>query len=172
MKRIIIAAVFLAAAVSLFAQEYDQKLLKNQGLTDDQITKLTAIQNQGREEIQKARADANVLKARLTQLLVGSNVDMSQVEKVVKEAADLDVKIKLAQIRQEIAVRKLLGDATWNRLTKALRQKKEAAQAKVEAEAQGAAEKPLAGRNLSKEQRDKALELLKELRQILGESQQ
>jgi len=186
-RKALILVILIAAAAALGAQEYDQKFLKNQGLTEDQIARLTEVQDKYREEIQKARADSNVLKARLAQLLVGANVDMGQVEKTVKEAADLDVKIKLAQIRQEIALRKLLGDKRWAEITRALRQRKAAVEEKANtgdkqtaaaqmprstaAEAKAAEEK-VAGRNLSKEQREKALELLKELRQLLGETQQ
>jgi G:T/U-mismatch repair DNA glycosylase len=163
MKRTIIIAVFLLTAALLFAQDYEEKFLKNQGLTDDQIAKLSAIQEQSRDDIQKARAEINVAKARLAQLLLAGNPDMSQVEKTVREAGDLEVRIKMTQIRQEIAIRKLLGDTKWRELTKALRQKKAAAEA--------AAEKKTAGRNLSKDEREKALQLLKELRQTLGDSQ-
>jgi hypothetical protein len=170
MKRITIVAVFLAVALAVFAQDYEEKLLKNQGLTDDQIAKVLSIQEQGREEILKARADVNVAKARLSQLLLSSNPDMSAVEKTVKEAADLEARIKMAQIRQEIAVRKLLGDKKWSELARVIRQRKAAVADKEAAAEKPAAEKPAAaGRNLSKEEREKALELLKQLKQTLGE---
>ncbi len=165
MKRIAVISALLLAAAVLFAQEYSQTFLKNQGLTEDQISKLLALQDQNGEDLRKARADANVIKARLAQLLVNVNANMNEVEKAVRDAAELDVRIKLMQIRQELAVRKLLGDALWSRVTRALRQKRAAIGAKVE-------EKAAQGRNLSKEQREKALELMKELKQVLGEAQE
>lgn len=164
MKRTFIVIVLLAVALAAGGAqaEYSQQVLKQLGLTEAQVQKLADIQDQSQAEIAAAQADAAVARAELTRLLVPADPDMAAVEKAVRTAADADVKIKLSQIRRELAVRKTIGDRKWRQLVALLR-----STASSRADAAGTGGGGGAAAGTARDQRVRAL--LKELLDLVGQ---
>jgi hypothetical protein len=115
MKRII--AVFgLAALVvaSAGSQEAVQaQLAKRLGLTDQQAGRFVAIYADTAADLAKSRAEINVQKALLAKLLLDADADERDVERILRQAMEAEVQVRMIQIRRELAARKLIGDRKW-----------------------------------------------------------
>jgi hypothetical protein len=165
MKRVLaaLALLTLAAALGAAQAEYSQQVLKQLGLTEEQVTKLADLQDQSQSEVNAAQADLAVQKAELTRLLVTADPDMAAVEKLVRAAAESDVKVKMSQIRRELAVRKVIGDRKWRQLLVLLR----AASRQGAAAGTGSAAGTGAAAATQREQRVRAL--LRELLDLMNQ---
>jgi hypothetical protein len=163
MKRIIVVLGVLVLAASLAgAQEAVKSLLvKRLGLTDPQAEKFIAIYTDSAEELAKARAEIAVQKALLAKLLLDVNVSDREVEKVLRQAMEAEIQVRMTQIRRELAARKLIGDKRWRQLRDLLRR---LAAQKARSAARNAPARPAQPELDEKEQA-----LLQELADVLGE---
>ena len=163
MKRIIVLLSILALAVSTAgAQEVVQaQLVKRLGLTDQQAEQFVAIYADSAADLAKARAEINVQKALLAKLLLDVNVSDREVEKVLRQAMEAELQVRMIQIRRELAGRRLIGDKRWRQLRDLLRRfaALKARQAARDAPARAA----------PPELDEKDLALLQELADLLGE---
>jgi hypothetical protein len=163
MKRIIVVLGVLVLAASLVgAQEaVKAQLVKRLGLTDQQAEKFIAIYTDSAEELAKARAEIAVQKALLAKLLLDVNVSDREVEKVLRQAMEAEIQVRMTQIRRELAARKLIGDKRWRQLRDLLRR---LAAQKARSAARNAPARPAQPELDEKEQA-----LLQELADVLGE---
>jgi DNA repair exonuclease SbcCD ATPase subunit len=163
MKRIIVVLGVLVLAASLVgAQEaVKAQLMKRLGLTDPQAEKFIAIYTDSAEELAKARAEIAVQKALLAKLLLDVNVSDREVEKVLRQAMEAEIQVRMTQIRRELAARKLIGDKRWRQLRDLLRR---LAAQKARIAARNAPARPPQPELDEKEQA-----LLQELADVLGE---
>ena len=165
MKRIIVVLCVLALAATLAgAQEaVKTRLARRLGLTEQQAEQFIAIYTDSAEELARARADVNVQKALLAKLLLDADANDREVEKVLRQAMEAELQVRLIQVRRELAARKLVGDRRWLQLRELLRRL--AAQKAREAARQAG------GRQATDEAELDAREraLLQELADLLGE---
>jgi hypothetical protein len=75
----------------------------------------------------------------------------------------------MAEISRELKLRKAIGDRKWQKLVQAIRQRQEAVREKALGRAGGAEAAPQ-GDKADATKRQRARELLKELRDLLGET--
>ena len=123
MKGKIVAVLLLAlAAGAAFAQtDEDRRIWQKLGLSEQQIGQVRETFERADKVIREARAEIDVLKAELRRLLLREPVDMEQVEKQLRASLEWEYRLRLAQIRRQVDLRKLLGDETYARLMQAIR---------------------------------------------------
>jgi parvulin-like peptidyl-prolyl isomerase len=127
MKKIcMILLCLILAAVAASAQAMNNRqMLKRLGLTDDQISQFSVIQQQALPEIRSAQADMRQAKEALAQLLMDPRADPQEIDRRVHAVTDAEARLRIAQIRREMAVRQLIGDRAWQKLVLSLRLRRE-----------------------------------------------
>ncbi len=122
MKRILVIVVTLALAASLAGAQESAKnaLVKRFDLTDKQADQLISIYADSQQALRKAQAEVNVQKALLARLLLDTDANMREVEKVLRQAMEAELQIRMIQIQRELEARKLIGDRRWIRVRDAV----------------------------------------------------
>ena len=123
MKRIIVFLGMLAAFASAAGAEeaIQARLVKRFGLTDQQAERFVAIYAESAADLAKARAEINVQKALLAKLLLDVAASEREVERILRQAMDAELQVRMIQIRRELAARKLIGDRRWLQLRELIR---------------------------------------------------
>jgi hypothetical protein len=85
----------------------------------DQIDK---ILESNEETISKARAEIQILQAKVTRLLLEKEPSLDQIKALVKDSLDWELQVRMAQIERQIAIRKVIGEERWARVVKAIRE--------------------------------------------------
>jgi Spy/CpxP family protein refolding chaperone len=126
MRRKIVVVLLLAlAAGAAFAQaDEDRRTWQRLGLSEEQIGQVREIFQRTDKAVREARAELDVLKAELRRLLLREPVDMEQVEKQLRSSLEWEYRLRLAQIRRQVDLRKVLGDETYARLMQAIRERR------------------------------------------------
>jgi Spy/CpxP family protein refolding chaperone len=126
MRRAIPAVLLLAlAAGAAFAQtDEDRRVWQRLGLSEEQTGQVREIFERTDKVVREARAEIDVLKAELRRLLLREPVDMEQVEKRLRSSLEWEYRLRLAQIRRQVDLRKVLGDETYARLMQAVRERR------------------------------------------------
>ena len=131
MKRLIaLTALILITGVS-FAQQnpassaYTQRGLELLGLASDEIQEILQIQEEANAQIVRHRADQGIKKAELARLLLDEDPNMRLVERNLREAAEIEVDIRMVEIRREVAVRQIVGTERWARIARAIRARRD-----------------------------------------------
>jgi hypothetical protein len=165
MKRIVVVLGILALAVSTVGAQDAVKaqLVKRLGLTDKQAEQFIGIYTDSTVELAKARAEIKVQKALLEKLLLDVDVGEREVEKVLRQAMEAELQVRLIQIRRELAARRLIGDRRWIQLRDLRRRL--AAQKAREAIRDAQGRQAAGGPELDAKERA----LLQELAELLGE---
>lgn len=165
MKRIVVVLGILTLVASLAGgqEAVRNQLVKRFGLTEQQAEKFIAIYADSEVELAKARAEINVQKALLARLLLDVEVSEREVEKVLRQAVEGEVQVRMIQIRRELAARKLIGDRRWMQLREMLRR---VAATRQRAALRDAPTRQAAG---GAELDAKELALLQELADLMGE---
>jgi DNA gyrase/topoisomerase IV subunit A len=158
-KRILVIVVALALAASLAGAQETAKnaLVKRFDLTDRQADQLIAIYADSQQALRKAQAEVNVQKALLARLLLDTDANMREVEKVLRQAMEAELQIRMIQIQREMEARKLIGDRRWIRVRDAVMRLTAMKAARTAAQATGG--------DLSAEDQS----LLQDLADLLGE---
>jgi hypothetical protein len=163
MKRtsLVLAALLVVVALA-GAQDGAQGLLvKRLGVTEKQAAAFLAIYADSAADLARARAEVNVQKALLARLLLDADANEREVEKILRQAVEAEVQVRMIQVRRELAARRLLGDRRWLQLRELLRR-----QAALRARAAADAEERTA-REPELDAKERAL--LDELVDLLGE---
>lgn len=163
MKRVIaVLGLLVLAAATAGAQEVlTNQLAKRLGLTDRQAAQFLAIYADSAADLAKARAEINVQKALLARLLLNASTGEREVERVLRQAMEAELQVRMIQIRRELAARRLIGDRKWLQLREMLKRL-------------AALKERMAARDGSGRQADVEIdaddqELLQELSELLGE---
>ena len=127
MKHLLIAMVLISGILlSAVAQENGQffesaRIQKDLALTDTEVKNLRELWDSSQNAIKVINADRDVKASELKRLLVETKVDMNAVQKTLREAMDLEYKLRLAQIERTVKARDILGEERWARLQRYLR---------------------------------------------------
>ncbi len=65
-----------------------------------------------------------MLKAQLRKLLFEEQVNMREVERMLRQSLEWELKERLAQIRRQVELRELLGDAKYARMSQAVERRR------------------------------------------------
>ena len=114
------ATLLLLIGYVASAQPIDSsEILEKFGLNDREIEQVMAIQRETERTIQETRIELNLLKAQLEKLLFDIEVDMNQVEKLLRQSIEWKLKSELAEIRRRIELRKIFGEERWAKFLRA-----------------------------------------------------
>jgi hypothetical protein len=125
-----LAAAFLASPCSAQAQKaappaqapstapedeqaQGEKAARKLGLQPKELDQIEKILDRNEEAIGKARAEIQILQARITRLLLEKEPSMDQVRALVKESLDWELQVRMAQIERQVAIRKVVGEERW-----------------------------------------------------------
>ncbi len=131
MKRLIAATVLILLTSLAFSQQpttspaYTQRGLELIGLTPDEIQQILLLQEEASAGIVRYRADQGIKKAELARLLLDEDPNMRLVERNLREAAEIEVEIRMIEIKREIAIRQIVGAERWARIVQAVRARRD-----------------------------------------------
>jgi hypothetical protein len=126
MKRLA-AILFLVAIATGFAFGQDWEIpevLERMGANEEQIETVVEIFEETEREIQEARLEIEILKAQLRKLLFQEAVNMREVERLLRDSLDWELKERMAQIRRQVELRKVLADRMYARLMKRMQERR------------------------------------------------
>lgn len=125
MKRAVLIFVLLSAFTgAALAQDWDNpQFLQKAGLTEQEITEVTRVFDETEQAIQEARLEVDVLKAQLRKLLFAEKVDMREVERLLRAGLEWELKERMAQVRRQVELRRILGDRRYARLLEQYRER-------------------------------------------------
>jgi hypothetical protein len=132
MKKLIATVALLVVAASVFSQSlYSDRILRNLGLSEDQIEKITEAEREAAESVRILRAELAIKKAELARILLDQSPNMRAVERNLRETADIEVRIRMNEIERELAIRDIVGAERWSRIVQAVRERRQAAAARA-----------------------------------------
>jgi len=127
MKRTALIVVLLAAcAGAALAQDWDNpQLLAKAGLSEQEIAEVTAVFDDTEKIIQGARLEIDVLRAQLRKLLFAEEqkVEMREVERLLRSSLEWELKERMAQVRRQVELRRILGDRRYAHIIAQLRER-------------------------------------------------
>ena len=115
-----VAALVMTATVLTAQSAFSERTLQALGLNSEEIRQVRVIHQNTDTAIRRLEADLAVKKAELARILMDESPNMRQVERNLRESAAIEVDIRLAEIRREIAVRDSLGTDRWARMVRML----------------------------------------------------
>jgi hypothetical protein len=118
-KRLILICSLGSIALGFaYSQDWDvPQVLKRLELGEEEIENIREVFEQTDKEIREARLEIDILKAQLRKLLFQQQVNMREVERLLRESLEWEMNERMAQIRRQVQLRTLLGDAKYARLT-------------------------------------------------------
>ena len=141
MKQLAAAVMLFFIAGAVFSQQaapsamYTQRGLEMLGLAADEIEEILRIQEEAAASIRRLHADQEVKKAELARLLMDEEPNMRLIERNLRETAEIEVDVRMVEIRREVAVRRIVGTERWARIIQFLRQRRDQAAQEIAGQA-------------------------------------
>lgn len=129
---------------------YTERGLEMLGLSTEEIDQIMQIQEDSADQIRRHQADLQIKKAELARLLLEDDPNMRLVERNLRESAEIEVEMRLVEIKREYAVREIVGTDQWARIMQALQARRDEIAANVS---------------------DQAAQRLREVQQLIAEKQ-
>lgn len=126
MKRLMLFLMMGLLAVGFsYAQDWDNsEVLERLDLDEQQVEKIREIFEETEKEIRQARLEIDVLRAQLRKLLFEEQVNMREVERMLRQSLEWELKERMAQIGRQVELRELLGDAKYARMSQAIEKRR------------------------------------------------
>jgi hypothetical protein len=127
MRRALLLLLLIWIPVSVsFAQDvYAPRLLESLGLDQSQIEEIQKIQSDTASSLRRFQADQAIKKAELARLLLEESPDLRKVEQNLRDTAEIEVQMRMVEIKREIQIRSIVGVEEWTRLLSAARVQRE-----------------------------------------------
>ncbi|MBT3273339.1 MAG: hypothetical protein HN368_09305, partial [Spirochaetales bacterium] len=97
------------------------QIMQRIGLTELEIESVVKVFEDTELIIQEANLELNIYKAQLARLLFPKDVEMREVEKLLSQSYEWQMKRQLAQIRRQVMTRQILGDERWTQYSNIIR---------------------------------------------------
>ena len=119
MRRLVVICLLGLIAVGFaYSQDWDNpQILKRLDLGEEEIANIREVFEKTEMEIREARLEIDILKAQLRKLLFQQQVNMREVERLLRDSLEWEMKERMAQIQRQVQLRTLLGDTKYARLT-------------------------------------------------------
>jgi hypothetical protein len=122
MRKYLYVLGLLLAAMSAGAQNtYEPEALRGLGLNDTEIDGIREIVQDVQPANARLMAELNIKKAELARLLVDENPNQRQIERNLRESAEIEVQLRMIEIRRELAIREVVGTDRWTAILRAFR---------------------------------------------------
>jgi hypothetical protein len=125
-----------------YGQDWDNpEFLERLDLEEEELEQIREIFEQTEREMREARLELDVLRAQLRKMLFQEQVNMREVERMLRQSLEWELKERMAQIRRQVELRQLLGDTKYAQMTRAVefrRQKQEEQERRSREEAERA----------------------------------
>ena len=123
MKRVVLMlSLVCLASTTTFAQSFDNpQALERLGLTEDQIGRIEEVAAREDRVVREAQVELNLYRAQLEKLLLDPDVNMREVERILKETTEWKLKSELANMRRRVEIRKIMGEEKWEEFLRLLR---------------------------------------------------
>lgn len=122
---ILTASVLMAQNINqqmaVTTQELDRNVLKELGLSEDEIEQITEIREQFREVRERTNLERNVIKAQLAQELYGPDADEREINRMLERASELRLEQERVQVHTYLQIRRLLGEEKWSEILRKIR---------------------------------------------------
>jgi hypothetical protein len=116
-RLILICLLGLIALGFAYGQDWDNpQVLKRLELGEEEMENIRGVFEQTEKEIREARLEIDILKAQLRKLLFQQQVNMREVERLLRDSLEWEMKDRMAQIQRQVQLRTILGDAKYARL--------------------------------------------------------
>lgn len=126
MKRAVLIIVLVLLAVGFsYGQDWDNpEFLERLDLEEEEVQRIREIFEETEREIRQARLEIDVLRAQLRKVLFEEQVNMREVERMLRQSLEWELKERIAQIRRQVELRELLGDAKYARMSQAMERRR------------------------------------------------
>ena len=123
MKKAFFIACLILLSAFLHAQNLPDinimsRVAERIGLTETETEQLLDIYTRNENGIREAQLELDIYRAQLARLLYPADVDMREVEALLRKSYEWQLKRQLAQIRRQVEIRKLLGEDRWVQYTR------------------------------------------------------
>jgi hypothetical protein len=116
-RPILICLLGLIALGFAYGQDWDNpQVLKRLELGEENMENIRGVFEQTEKEIREARLEIDILKAQLRKLLFQQQVNMREVERLLRDSLEWEMKERMAQIQRQVQLRTILGDAKYAKL--------------------------------------------------------
>jgi len=113
----LICLLALFALGLVYGQDWDNpQVLKRLELGEEEMENIRGVFEQTEKEIREARLEIDILKAQLRKLLFQQQVNMREIERLLRDSLEWEMKERMAQIQRQVQLRTILGDAKYARL--------------------------------------------------------
>jgi len=117
----VICLLGMIAVGFAYSQDWDNpQILKRLDLGEEEIENIREAFEKTEKEIREARLEIDILKAQLRKLLFQQQVNMREVERLLRDSLEWEMKERMAQIQRQVQLRTLLGDTKYARLMEAV----------------------------------------------------
>lgn len=142
MKRLALLTLMFILTAAAFGQEdplrpmYERRALEILGLNQTEVEQVLRIQQEASLETRRLQADREIRKAELARLLLEPEPNMRLVERNLRDTAEIEVQIRLTEIRREVEIRRIVGTDRWARMMQQFRERSAQAAEQAQAEAE------------------------------------
>jgi Spy/CpxP family protein refolding chaperone len=125
MKRLALATLLVLMPLAVFAQAQqgpENRMLKQLGLTDAQVTQVLDIQAKTREAMRQDAAQARLLRAQIEKAMVAGTVDMQAVNALVDQLSQARAAAQKTFLAARLQLRQIMGPDKLQEYMRHLRQ--------------------------------------------------
>jgi arginine deiminase len=125
MKRLALATFLVLMPLAVFAQAQqapENRILRQLGLTDSQVTQVLDIQAKTREAMRQDAAQARLLGAQIEKAMVASTVDMQSVNALVDQLSQERAAAQKTFLAARVQLRQIMGADKLQEYMRHLRQ--------------------------------------------------
>jgi hypothetical protein len=115
------AFLVLGSALVHSQQLYERESLDRLGLTEEESQLVMQTVRDSAAAAARLSAELNIKKAELARLLLDDDPNERQIERVLRESAEIEVELRMLEIRRELAIRDIVGTERWTAILRNLR---------------------------------------------------
>jgi hypothetical protein len=113
-------------AVFIYGQNVPDSVIMDQlaariGLSEEETKTVMNAYDRTESVIEEANLELNIYKAQLARLLFPVEVDMREVENLLRKSYEWQLKRQLAQIQRQVEIRRILGEDRWAQYSRLIR---------------------------------------------------
>lgn len=117
MRRLAPILLFIGLGIVAFGQQIPEnvtaQIWSRLELNENQMRRAQVIISETEKGIQEAEIELAIFKAQLAKILFPVDVNMREVQRVLQQSYEWQLKKQFAQITRQVELRKLFGEDKW-----------------------------------------------------------